>query len=167
MKLFVNFFFFLILQCSLEAQSFVLLGDEYQSGDIALTDIKQKTNIYYSKSSQNNAVNLYHTPFFVFKSNAEGTGLDVRLLDIPGSINRKQVKITILNSPFVKKQSIIQSIINSEYRNPTNPELKSITENNLITIDLLKINVSQFPSSSNIIFPLFIEKTVCCVSFKI
>ena len=152
MKNFLCLCFLLLSQNTIMGQSFILLGDEFQSGDNALIDIEQKTNIYYSKSSQNNAINLYHTPFFVFKSNKEGTGLEVRLLDVPGSIDKKQVVITILNSPVVKKKSIVQSIINTENIRPTNPEIKNITDNNLITIPFIQLKITQAQTTGAPIF---------------
>ena len=152
MKNLLYFCFLLLSQNTITGQSFILLGDEFQSGDNALIDIGQKTNIYYSKSSQNNAINLYHTPFFVFKSNKEGTGLEVRLLDVPGSIDKKQVVITILNSPVVKKKSLVQSIINTENIRPTNPEIKNITDNNLITIPFIQLKITQAQTTGGAIF---------------
>lgn len=137
----------IICQYNLKGQPFALLGEEYQSGDRALTDINQRSNIYTSKPIVEGPMNLYHTPFFVFKSNSDGTGLDVRLLDSPGTIGKKQVIITILNSPVIKKEALVSSIIQNERSNPVYPDLKNISVNNLITLAFKKFKVSQSSST--------------------
>jgi hypothetical protein len=134
-------FFFSTLPGTLSAQTFTLLGDEYKNADSVLTDIGQKSNVFKPADLVRDT-QLYFTPFFVFKGNADGR-LYVKLdSPLPGSQYRR-LHIYLLISPVQKTQAIAQMIRTDEHIRPALSQFANVQVADLISIPFASLRVSD------------------------